>query len=261
VKTKDYKNRVIVERNNKADRGENLDWKRHHRKGNKPPAPNRLRWWMLLLAAIALSILAITSLTKWLKGDGASALSVPVAPVSKPALSIPLPPPVALPQAIEKKAPLQADAAHKGREPLTTTLPAPLPAQSAASAVQQPPAKKPEPVKPPESRFTFYKILPDQEVIIADPDIRMLKQNAPAANVQYTLQVASSLQLEDAKQVQEKLSQIRVKSQIESLEIDHAQWYRVKIGPFKDLDGADKVKIWLRNNKIDSVVQTKKVER
>jgi hypothetical protein len=270
VETKDYKSRVVTGRSTKADRDDVVVWKRHgnsrnNRKSNKP-VPNRSRLWMVVVA-IALSILAIVSLMKWLKGGGEISAPVSVAPVLPAAKIIPLPVPPSVPpapKASEKKTVLQPpEAVYKNQEPVTATSPAPPMSErdTAAAVAPAPQQKKVDPVqvKPPEPRFTFYKILPDQEVIIPDSDMRMLKQSAPSANVQYTLQVASSLQLDDAKNIQEKLSQIKIKSQIESIEIDHAQWYRVKVGPFKDLDGADKVKVWLRNNKIDSVVQ-KKIE-
>ena len=222
----------------------------------------RSRWWLVLAAAI-LSIFAIVSLMRWLKGGVENSVAVSVAPVPRTAnktipLPVPASEPASTPKAPEKKPPAPTDAADKSQEQQPGTA---SPAQPGAdtSALQQ---KKAEPVKvkPPEPRFTFYKILPGEEVIIPDPDIRMLKQSAPVANVQYTLQVASSLQLDEAKSIQEKLSQIKVKSHIESIEIENALWYRVKVGPFKDLDRADQVKVWLRNNKIDSVVQ-KKIER
>ena len=265
METKDYKSRVVTGRNSKTDQDDVIAWKRpRNRKGNKP-VPDRSRLWVIL-AAGALSILAIIFLMKWLRGGGENSAPVSVAPVSTAAKSIPLPVsptmPASAPKAPEKKPAAQPDAADKSQAPVTTALPAPpIPVPGTAAVAPAPPQKKVEPVKakPPEPRFTFYKILPDQEVIIPDPDIRMLKQSAPSANIQYTLQVASSLQLDDAKKIQEKLSQIKVKSQIESVEIEHALWYRVKIGPFKDLDGADKVRLWLRNNKMDSVVQ-KKIE-
>jgi cell division protein FtsN len=245
-----------------------MEWKRHRKRNNKShkPVPDRSRLW-IILAAVALSVLAVISLMKWLKGSEENSVPVSVAPVSKPAKTIPLqvppssvPPPV--PKVPEKKPVALPDAVNKSQEPATPPPAQPVPGPDAAVPVvaPAPEQKKVGPVKLPEPRFTFYKILPDQEVIIPDPDIRMLKQSAPpSANTQYTLQVASSLQLDDAKNIQVKLSQIKVKSQIESVEIENALWYRVKVGPFKDLDRADQVKAWLRNNKIDSVVQ-KKIE-
>ncbi|WNV03127.1 SPOR domain-containing protein [Candidatus Methylospira mobilis] len=259
METRDYKSRVVVDRSKKGGRSDDLDWKRaRNRKGGKP-APNRSRWW-LILAAAALSIFAIVSLMKWLKGGLENSVAVSVASAPKTAnktipLPVPASEPASTPKAPEKKPPAPADAADKSVEQQPVTAPPVQPGPDTSASSQ----KKVEPVKvkPPEPRFTFYKILPDQEVIIPDPDIRMLKQSTPVANVQYTLQVASSLQLDEAKGIQEKLSQIKVKSHIESIEIENALWYRVKVGPFKDLDRADQVKVWLRNNKIDSVVQKK----
>jgi cell division protein FtsN len=39
------------------------------------------------------------------------------------------------------------------------------------------------------------------------------------------------------------------------IKIENATWYRVKIGPYGTLADADKVRQYLRGNKIDSIVQ------
>lgn len=267
METRDYKSRVAVGRGSKADRGSFISRKfgRNRKKyGPQPAVKNRSRLFVVL-AAVALSFLVVYSLIKWLRGGGEK--PVAVAPVSETAKTIPLPVPstplVPVQKAPEKKPVIRAESANKSQEAATVAVPLPDPAVS--TIVPAPaPVKKPEPpapivrVKPPEPRFTFYKILPDQEVIIPEQDIRMMKQNVPSASVQYTVQVGSSLQLDEAKKLQEKLSQIKVKSQVESVEIDNALWYRVKVGPFKGLDDADKVRLWLRHNKIDSIVQQQK---
>ncbi|MCX7109154.1 MAG: SPOR domain-containing protein [Proteobacteria bacterium] len=114
-------------------------------------------------------------------------------------------------------------------------------------------------VKAPEPRFTFYKILPEKEAIIPESEIKNLKNQEslskrPSA-AQYLLQVGSFANPQDAANLKSRLSELKIKSHIENVKIENVAWNRVKIGPFKSLADTDKVRTYLRNNQIDSVVQ------
>lgn len=159
------------------------------------------------------------------------------------------------------------DSTPQPEETKTTQLPVPPihpPTKPATKEAKQPdPEKKPEeptlPPKPPEPRFSFYKILPEKEVIIPDSEIRTIKReeslgNKPAGT-QYLLQAGSFPNLQDAEKVKSQLSQLKIKSRIESVKIENTVWHRVKIGPFSNLVDADKVRTYLRGNQIDSVIQ------
>lgn len=158
----------------------------------------------------------------------------------------------------------------------TTHLPAP-PMGANPSIGQQPKAVKPESneAKLPESakkpdkqgaapklaepRFSFYKILPEKEVIIPESEIKTIKRaetlgSGPAGDV-YILQAGSFANPQDAERLRTQLAQLKVKAKIENVKIENAIWYRVKIGPFDSLVGADKVRGYLRSKQIDSVVQ------
>ena len=110
-----------------------------------------------------------------------------------------------------------------------------------------------------EPRFTFYKILPEKEAIIPESEITNLKQAESQGNKmrtgQYLLQAGSFANPQDAVKMKEKLTALKIKSHIENVKIENAAWNRVKIGPFTSLADADKVRTYLRNNQIDSVVQ------
>jgi cell division protein FtsN len=117
----------------------------------------------------------------------------------------------------------------------------------------------PSVAKQPEPRFTFYKILPEKEAIIPESEITNLKHQEslgkkPLAS-QYLLQAGSFANPLDAVKLKEKLTALKIKSHIENVKIENAAWNRVKIGPFKSLEDADKVRTYLRNNQLDSVVQ------
>lgn len=161
-------------------------------------------------------------------------------------------------------------------EPKTTQLPAPSikplekagnrpqgsgDAKEGTTAASKPaqttPAPTPSP-KPQEPRFSFYKILPEKEVIIAESEIKTIKreetQGKKLEGSIYMIQAGSFTRLEDAEKLKGQLSHLKVKAKIESVKIENADWHRVKIGPFDSLVNADRVRVYLRSNKIDSVV-------
>jgi cell division protein FtsN len=133
------------------------------------------------------------------------------------------------------------------------------PGKPAGKEGQRKPEENQHQTKPTEPRFSFYKILPEKEVIIPESEIKAIKREEGLARVppgqSYLLQAGSFSSLQDAERLKAQLSQLKVKSKIESVKIENAVWHRVKIGPFSSLVDADKVRAYLRNNQIDSVVQ------
>lgn len=141
-------------------------------------------------------------------------------------------------------------------KPGDAKAPAKKPANPQAS---KEPAKPAQNAKPPEPRFTFYKILPEKEAIIPESEITNLKreesQSKRPSAAQYLIQAGSFASPQEAVKLKEKLSALKIKSHIENVKIENVAWNRVKIGPFSSLADADKVRTYLRNNQIDSVVQ------
>jgi cell division protein FtsN len=119
--------------------------------------------------------------------------------------------------------------------------------------------QKPQPVKPREPRFTFYKILPEKEVIIPESEIKTIKREESRGSkptvALYLVQAGSFDNLQNAEQLKADLAKIKIKAKIEMIEIDHSAWYRVKIGPYATLADADKIRAYLRTKGIDSIVQ------
>ncbi len=111
---------------------------------------------------------------------------------------------------------------------------------------------------PPEPRFSFYKILPEKEVIIPENEIKIMKREESLGKkpeTTYLLQAGSFTLQQDAERLKARLAEIKVKAKLEMIKLDNTAWYRVKIGPYATLADADKVRQYLRANKIDSVVQ------
>jgi len=173
-----------------------------------------------------------------------------------------------------------ADGEENPKVPETVTLPAPSPQVAAvnpdAGKTSQPeketkqnsrgkdktdkkPEQKPQPTKPREPRFTFYKILPEKEVIIPESEIKTIKReesrgNKPTAAL-YLVQAGSFDNLQNAEQLKADLAKIKIKAKVEMIEIENSAWYRVKIGPYATLADADKIRAYLRKKDIDSIVQ------
>jgi len=113
--------------------------------------------------------------------------------------------------------------------------------------------------KPPEPRFTFYKILPELEAIVPESEIKTLKHEESLGKktptVKYLLQAGSFTNAQDAEKLKAHLSALKIKSHIETVKIENTAWNRVKIGPFNTMADADHVRTYLRSNQLDSVVQ------
>lgn len=116
----------------------------------------------------------------------------------------------------------------------------------------------PVPAAPPEPRFSFYKILPEKEVIVAENEIKTMKREESQGKkptAAYLLQAGSFASPQEAEKQKARLAEIKVKAKLEMIKLDNTAWYRVKIGPYATLADADRVRQYLRDNKIDSIVQ------
>jgi len=163
--------------------------------------------------------------------------------------------------------PVQAEVGPPASSKATTALALPTTKPTVDKKTSKPldPAKPAQettptpPVKLPEPRFTFYKILPELEAIVPESEIKNLKREESLSkkppSVQYQLQVYSYNNVQDAEKLKAKLSALKIRSHIETIKIDNVTWNRVKIGPFTSLASADDVRSILRGKQIDSVVQ------
>jgi cell division protein FtsN len=109
-----------------------------------------------------------------------------------------------------------------------------------------------------EPRFTFYKLLPEKEVVIAENEVKTMKREESQGKKPegtYLLQAGSFTSQQDAEKLKARLAEIRIKARLEMIKLDNTAWYRVKIGPYASLADADKVRQYLRSNRIDSILQ------
>lgn len=120
------------------------------------------------------------------------------------------------------------------------------PGESASEAAEE----------PKESRFTFYDMLPNFEVVIPEqePDVR--KDVEPRAVVTpglYILQAGSFTRYEDADRRRAELALQGIESTIQRVTIDDKTYHRVRIGPTEDLDELNMLRSRLRAAKIDVI--------
>lgn len=124
------------------------------------------------------------------------------------------------------------------------------------------PAEKVPEVDLPEPRFTFYKILPEKEVIVPETEIQSRKRDEKAgkgeAAASYLIQAGSFQTRDQAEKLKARLAAAKVTAKMEQVMIENASWYRVKVGPYRSLVDAERMRAYLRKHDIDSVLQQSK---
>ena len=105
-----------------------------------------------------------------------------------------------------------------------------------------------------ESRFTFYDMLPNFEVIIPEeePDVTLdAEARAVVEPGLYVLQAGSFTLHADADRRRAELALHGIESQIQRVMIDDKTYHRVRIGPTDDLDELNLLRSRLRAAQID----------
>ena len=114
-------------------------------------------------------------------------------------------------------------------------------------AIKLPPKEKP--------RFTFYDILPGQEVVVPNSVTAGADKSLPGDDGVYVIQVAAYRSQEDADAQKAKLALIGMESRIEKITIDGKDTYfRVRVGPEKSLAKAHTLMARLEQNGVQAVL-------
>jgi len=116
-------------------------------------------------------------------------------------------------------------------------------------------AVKPAPEQK-ESRFTFYDMLPNFEVVIPEqePDVTADVEPRPVVTPGlYVLQAGSFTRYEDADRRRAELALQGIESTIQRVTIDDSTYHRVRIGPTDDLEELNMLRSRLRAAKIDAI--------
>ena len=110
-----------------------------------------------------------------------------------------------------------------------------------------------------ESRFDFFTVLPEMEVIVPDqelsvsalPDNRLPADDAAGA---YILQVGSFRNAADADQMKARLALLGAQASIQVVTVNDATWHRVRIGPVEGARRADEIRRMLQDHDIETLV-------
>lgn len=125
-----------------------------------------------------------------------------------------------------------------------------------------------KPIEPPkvEHKYDFYDLLPKQRVEVPDDQYRgkdkrqplLLPETKPhaasAPSGRFILQAGSFRHAKDANRRRAQLAMMGVESHIEKVRVNDGAWHRVKIGPFKSLDEANRIRTRLLSEKIQTML-------
>jgi len=150
------------------------------------------------------------------------------------------------------------------RAPATTTAPsvreavrpsASPTAEPVASTGSEAPARETPPH--PASRFDFYDMLPQVEVVIPDSQDTSPRRE-PRTTIDsagnYVLQAGAFTVLADADRMQASLALLGIESHIQSVPIDDDVYHRVRIGPIDDLAELNRLRRRLWEADVDTLL-------
>jgi cell division protein FtsN len=113
-------------------------------------------------------------------------------------------------------------------------------------------AEKP---KEEEQRFDFYTLLPKQEVVIPESEIREEQQRLQAKEtVIYTLQAGSFRSHEEADTLKARLAMLGVESHIVTASNEDGTKHKVRIGPLSNSREMNRIRNRLHSNRISTLV-------
>jgi len=123
----------------------------------------------------------------------------------------------------------------------------------------RPPASARETEAPaePETRYDYYEMLPNFEVVVPEKE-REVARDAPAAEVSkkgaYVLQVGSYRDFKEADRVRAQLALQGIESRVQRVSVDADTWHRVRVGPISDLKELNRVRDRLHEAEMDVLV-------
>lgn len=141
------------------------------------------------------------------------------------------------------------------RRPVVRTVTAPEPASLQSSIDDNGEVETAAPAESrEESRFSFYDMLPNFEVVIPEQEPDVKADTTPQAVEEpgiYVLQAGSFSTLGDADRRRAELAMQGITSTIQRVSIDDRTYHRVRIGPINDLDELNLLRSRLREARID----------
>jgi cell division protein FtsN len=137
---------------------------------------------------------------------------------------------------------------------LADIVPEPAP-EPTNKAVAKPSKKSAD--KPSGTKFDFYTLLPEREVIV--PDEPKADSAAPTEATIYILQAGSFRSAEDADRLRARLILMGLDARVDAVTNSNGdQWHRVQVGPFSDRSRLAKARSTLISEGIDTLLMKKK---
>ncbi len=130
--------------------------------------------------------------------------------------------------------------------------------ETLSSTTQTKPAKAREAAtKTSKPHFDFYTILPEREVKVPEWEVadHREKDTSDIPATSYLLQVGSFQRYQDADRVKARLALLGIKAGIQRVVINGQDvWFRVRIGPFKDLHVLNDTRAKLASNGMNAML-------
>jgi len=110
----------------------------------------------------------------------------------------------------------------------------------------------------PAQHYDFYSMLPNFEVVVPEKERDVKRDLPPTAKIErpgdYVLQAGSYRNDADAQRVATQLERLELDAKVQRVAVDTDVWYRVRIGPIKDLNQLNKLRRQLAAADIDALV-------
>lgn len=112
-----------------------------------------------------------------------------------------------------------------------------------------------------EDHYQFYNILPHLQ--LKTPNIKQIESFEDyAQKFNYAFQVATYKNKEDANYILERLALLGLEGHVEPVNAKGKQWWRVRLGPYHELEETETVEKILRDNHLEYLLfKSKKASR
>ncbi len=140
----------------------------------------------------------------------------------------------------------------KPQKPEPATAASPAPAPTPATAANPPAAEKPRAEKPASATAAAQTPAAAPTVTTSTPSAP-----APAANAEgftYYLQAGAFRELNDAESTKAKLALMGVAATIAERKSELGTLYRVRVGPFSEIEAMNRARVRLSDNGVDAAV-------
>jgi cell division protein FtsN len=119
-----------------------------------------------------------------------------------------------------------------------------------------------EGTKAPSLTFTFDDVFKQSEVIISKDELVVDKKAAPDEDSNYLLQIGSFRNKSDAESLRGQVTLLNLSANIETFVNNSGeQWHRVLVGPFANSSKKASAQARLAENRINSLLIQRKIQR